>query len=96
MVSFETLAASLACDAKLAQLLLEVGPGPGNLEQARAILLQDGDGGIEIECISRGEPSVLLVRTTPERARRLVITLTENGFIRLKSIYPARPMPVEG
>lgn len=90
------MAASLICDTELAQLLLEVGPGPGNLEQARDILLQDGEGGIEIERIGREEPVVLLVRATPERARRLVITLTENGFTRLKSIYPARPVPPEG
>ena len=33
---------------------------------------------------------MLLVRTSPARARGLVIALSENGFTRLKSIYPSR------
>ena len=96
MVSFDSLASSLLCDAKLAQLLLEVGPGPRSLNQARAILLQEGEGNIDIERINQIEPAVLLVRTTPEKARRLVVALTENGFTRLKSIYPARSGQQEG
>ena len=96
MVSFDSLASSLRCDAKLAQLLLEVGPGPRSLKQARAILLQDGEDNIDIERINQVEPAVLLVRTTPEKARRLVMALTENGFTRLKSIYPARSGQQEG
>ncbi|MCB2191571.1 MAG: hypothetical protein KQI62_08400 [Deltaproteobacteria bacterium] len=60
------------------------------MKQAQAILAQDGGQDIDIERINQGEPAILLVRTTPERARRLVIALTENGFTRLKSIYPAQ------
>jgi len=90
VVSFDSLASSLLCDAKLAQILLEVGPGPQSLEQARAILAEHAEGDIDIERINQVEPALLLVRTTPERARRLMIAFTENGFTRLKSIYPAR------
>lgn len=96
MVSFDSLASSLLSDAKLAQLLLEVGPGPQSLERARAILVQDGEGDIDIERINQGEPALLLVRTIPEKARRLVMVLTENGFTRLKSIDPARSGQQEG
>jgi hypothetical protein len=67
-----------------------VGPGRERLDQARAILLLDGEQDIDIERINQEEPAVLLVRTSPERARRLVIALTETGFTRLKSIYPSR------
>ena len=73
-----------------------MGPGPRSLKQARAILLQDGEDNIDIERINQVEPAVLLVRTTPEKARRLVMALTENGFTRLKSIYPARSGQQEG
>lgn len=90
MVSFDALASSLLSDARRAQVLLEVGPGRDRLDQARAILLLDGEQGIDIERINQEEPAVFLVRTSPERARRLVIALTENGFTRLKSIYPSR------
>lgn len=95
MVSFDLLASSLVSDSKQAQLLLEVGSDPRRRQAAQAILLEDGEEGIAIERIGREDPAILLVRTNPDRARRLVITLTENGFTRLKSIYPARPMPQE-
>lgn len=90
MVSFDLLASSMVSDPKQAQLLLEVGSSPRSLEQARAVLLQNAGNDINIERLNREEPAVLLVRTTPERARRLVIALTEKGFTRLKTIYPVR------
>jgi len=95
VVSFESLAASLEPDPKLALLLVEVGPGPRRLKQAQAILAQGEAGEMKILHLDQGEPVVLLVHTTAEKARRLIMTLIENGFTRLKSIYPARSVPPE-
>ncbi len=96
LFSFETLASSLGPHPSLALLLVEVGPGPRRLEQARAVLAQLGVEEAQIQRLSPEEPVVLLVRIPPDLGRRVVLALSENGFTRLKSIYPARPPAASG
>lgn len=95
MFSFESLASTLEPHPSLALLLLEVGQGPQRLGQARAVLAQLGVGESQIECISPEEPFLLLIRVRPELGHQVVLAFIENGFTRLKIIYPARPQAAQ-